>query len=131
MPSAQGTGLLLKGYRYDRWDCGSNVRCAAPFGHRQNVCVCFTFVKLLLISIGKASPAGSFLLSIPSLSALAMKEPRLGESLLGQGERNQGLGQKGDPFYMFSLYLNLLFPSSFTLKDRRRWRDQLYVLIKY
>lgn len=99
MPGAQGTGLLLKGYRYDRWDYGSNVPCAAAFGRRQNVCVRLTFVKLLLISIGKASPAGSFLLSIPSLWALVMEEPRLGESLLGQGERNQGPGQKGDPFY--------------------------------
>lgn len=100
MPSAQGTGLLLKGYRYDRWDCDSNVWCTALLGHRQNVCVCFTFVKLLLIPTGKASPAGSFLLSIPSLSALAMKEPCLGESLLGQGERNREPGQKGDPFHM-------------------------------
>lgn len=100
MPSAQGTGLLLKGYRYDRWDCDSNVWCTALLGHRQNVCVCFTFVKLLLIPTGKASPAGSFLLSIPSLSALAMKQPCLGESLLGQGERNREPGQKGDPFHM-------------------------------
>ena len=98
IPSAEGTGLLSKGYRHDKCDRGSNVRCAVLFAHRQNACVCFTFVKFLLMSTGKASPAGSFSLSVPSLSALAMRQLRLGESLLGQGERNQGAGQKGDPY---------------------------------
>lgn len=85
MPSAQGRGLLLKGYRYDRWDRGSNVWSAALFGHRQNVCVCFTFfLKFLLMPARKVSPAGSFVLSIASWLAFAMKEPYLGESLLEQ-----------------------------------------------
>lgn len=126
VPSAQGRGLLLKGYRCDRWEHGPSVWSTAPSGHRQNVCVCFTFVKLLLMSAGKVSPAGSFLLSIPSWLAFAMKELYPGESLLDQGERKGGPGHKVLP-------LTRVFPIPplSTLRDGRRWQDQLHVLIKH
>lgn len=131
MPSAQGRALLLKGYRYDRWDRGSNVWSAAPFRHRQNVCVCFTFVKLLLMSAGKVSPAGSFLLSIPSWLAFAKKEPLSGRKPLGAGRKELRTWSKRWALgHVFSLHLSLLFPPLSALRDGRRCHDQLHVLIK-
>lgn len=134
MPRAPGTGLLSKGYRYDRWNCGSDLWCAVLFTYRQNVCVCFTFVKLLVIPIGKASPAGSFLLSAPSLSALAATSEGDTSRRKPPGRARKGprtCSESWYPLHVFSLYLNLLFPFSFMTKDGRRWWDQLYVLVKY
>lgn len=57
---AQGAGLLSKDYGYDRQDCGSNVGCTDPFGHRQNVSGHFTFVKLLVHWEGNRAQLAAF-----------------------------------------------------------------------